>query len=220
MNNLLKPYHQQPKESAEQYKAFVFYKELGNDRTLSKLARQLKVSIETIIRIDLFGGEKEVDVLDRLQIWSKKYRWTERIEIWLSDDIEELNKKEREKFIAFQKNSNIKSFNLTQQLIRIIQTTANEIEQNFKKVTPILNKEGNMIGHNTTYNKLLPELLKMTTAFEKTITMERQCLGLSEGQFAIFTHEESKTIGSYDENKLTKEERITLYELLTKARTI
>jgi hypothetical protein len=225
LNNLLKPYHQQPKESAEQYDAFVIYKNLGIDtslpnKSLRTLARQLKITIEPKKRIDLFGGETEIDVFDRLFVWNKKFNWEERIEVWIADEIEEKNEKERQVFLELQKNSNKQTFSIAQKILRILDYYTNEILTNPKTVIPITNKEGKIIAQKTEYNTLIFRLQGLVSSFEGALKIARQCLGLSEGQFAIFTYEESKTIGSYDENKLTEQERITLYELLTKARTI
>lgn len=219
MNNLLKPYHQQPKETAEQYDAFVIYKNLGLDtslpnKSLKTLARQLKITIEPEKRIDLFGGETEINVFDRLLVWNKKYKWAERIEVWLSDEIEEKNEKERQVFLELQKNSNKQTFSIAQKILRILDYYTNEILTNPKTVIPITNKEGKIIAQKTEYNTLIFRLQGLVSSFDGALKIARQCLGLSEGQFAIFTMDEAKPLQRIDPSILTIDKRKKLNELL------
>ena len=60
----LKPWEKQPKESSKAYEAFVVYKDLGNGRTFTAVAKELHKSFSLIRR------------------WREKWNWQERAEAW------------------------------------------------------------------------------------------------------------------------------------------
>lgn len=58
------PWEKQPNESAKAFEAFVIYRDLGEERSHAKVARQLGKNVALISR------------------WSSRWKWVERVDLW------------------------------------------------------------------------------------------------------------------------------------------
>ncbi len=72
----MSPWDRLPSESAAAYRAFIVYRDMGTDRSLSAVARRLKTRT---------GGDSEGAknrAPSRIKHWSTTHRWVERAAAW------------------------------------------------------------------------------------------------------------------------------------------
>lgn len=213
-----KPYNKLPKEPEHIYQAFKTYKEIGDDRTLSKLARIYVLQNNENQNSNLFGEITTENILKKLAKWSISntygYTWAERLSAFYEDELQRKEIEERKQFEALKKSSNRQTYSTSAKFSQAIQPYLEEIIQKPFEYVPIYDKSGNIIGSKKIVNPLTKDLRNFAATFELAKKFERESLGLQEGQFAIFYGNSNDKISKYNINLLNKEEQIIFYELL------